>query len=241
VTYRNLAHLAKIVATLDVLSDGRAICGLGTAWFEREHRLYGWDFPPVGTRFDLLEDALELLPLMWGPGSPAFSGRTTAIAEAICYPRPRQERIPVLIGGSGERRTLKLVARQADACNLFGDPEMVAHKLAVLDRHCEAEGRPRESIRVTHLSTALVGGSRAEVNAAVDRLRPRGASPEALASRVNAGTVEDHIGRFRQLAEAGVQTAIVSLPNLGPEALDCFAAVIAAFDPSGVAGSAGEW
>ncbi len=88
VTYRNLAHLAKIVATLDVLSGGRAFCGLGTAWFAREHELYGWDFPPTARRYDLLEDALQLLPLMWGKGSPRFEGRTTTVAAATCYPRP---------------------------------------------------------------------------------------------------------------------------------------------------------
>src|SRR5829696_2891856 len=136
VTYRNIAHLAKLVATLDVLSGGRALCGVGAAWFEREHRLYGWDFPPLRERFARLEDALELLPLMWGPGSPRFEGRTITVSEATCYPRPLQERIPILVGGSGERRTLRLVARHADACNLFGDPERVRRKVAVLREHC---------------------------------------------------------------------------------------------------------
>ena len=86
VTYRNLAHLAKVVATLDVVSGGRALCGLGAAWFEREHRLYGWAFPPLAERYALLEDALELLPLMWGPGSPRFEGRTVTVAEATSLP-----------------------------------------------------------------------------------------------------------------------------------------------------------
>ena len=89
VAYRNLAHLAKVVATLDVVSGGRAMCGIGAGWFEREHKLYGWPFPPLRERFALLEDALELLPLMWGPGTPRFEGRTTTVAEATCYPRPR--------------------------------------------------------------------------------------------------------------------------------------------------------
>src|SRR5204862_6650456 len=101
VTYRNLAHLAKIVATLDVLSGGRAVCGIGAAWFEREHKLYGWELPPPRDRFARLEDALELLPLLWGPGAPRFEGRTVTIPEAICYPRPLQEHVPILIGGSG--------------------------------------------------------------------------------------------------------------------------------------------
>src|ERR671932_1041965 len=108
ITYRNVAHLAKVVATLDVVSGGRAQCGIGAAWFEREHRLYGWDFPPLRERFDRLEDALELLPLMWGPGAPRFDGRTISVEAATCYPRPLQERVTILVGGSGERRTLRL-------------------------------------------------------------------------------------------------------------------------------------
>ena len=152
ITYRNLGHLAKLVATLDVLSGGRAMCGLGAGWFEREHRLYGWDFPPLADRFARLEDALELLPLMWGPGAPRFEGRTLTVGEAVCYPRPLQERVPILVGGSGERRTLRLVARHADACNLFGDPANVRRKLAVLHDHCAAEGRDPAAVAVTHLA-----------------------------------------------------------------------------------------
>ncbi|MGH9273161.1 MAG: LLM class flavin-dependent oxidoreductase, partial [Acidimicrobiales bacterium] len=113
VTYRNLAHLGKQVATLDVLSGGRAFCGIGAAWHAREHDLYGWEFPSVSRRYALLEDALELFPLLWGPGSPAFVGRTVSVPEAICYPRPLQERIPILVGGNGERRTLRLAAQYA--------------------------------------------------------------------------------------------------------------------------------
>ena len=94
VTLRNPAHLAKIVATLDVLSGGRAICGLGLAWWEWEHQLYGWPFPATADRYALLEDTLQLLPVMWGPGSPPFAGRTLKVAETICYPRPVQEHVP---------------------------------------------------------------------------------------------------------------------------------------------------
>jgi F420-dependent oxidoreductase-like protein len=195
ITYRNIAHLAKIVATLDVLSGGRARCGIGAGWFEREHRLYGWEFPPLGERFKLLEDALELLPLMWGPGAPRFEGRTLTVSQATCYPRPLQERIPILVGGSGERRTLRLVARHADACNLFGDPETVRHKLAVLGEHCAAEGREPATIEVTHLARARVVAS--------------GESRDGP----DAATVEEHVGRYRELAESGVQTAIVGLSD----------------------------
>jgi alkanesulfonate monooxygenase SsuD/methylene tetrahydromethanopterin reductase-like flavin-dependent oxidoreductase (luciferase family) len=214
VSYRNLAHLAKLVATLDVLSGGRGLCGLGTGWFEREHALYDWPFPPLRERYALLEDALELLPLMWGPGSPRFQGRTTTVAECTCYPRPLQERVPILVGGSGERRTLRLVARHADACNLFGDAATVRHKLGVLHEWCRVEGRDPAEITVTHLAPARV------IAAGEPREGP------------GAASVEEHVGRYRELAEAGVQTAIVGLSDdRGPEAVTRFADVIAAFRP----------
>jgi len=212
ITYRNIAHLAKIVATLDVLSGGRAMCGLGAAWFEREHRLYGWEFPPLAERYARLEDALELLPLMWGPGAPAFEGRTIRVAEATCYPRPLQERVPILVGGSGERRTLRLVARHADACNLFGDPDTVRRKIAVLHEHCAAEGRDPDAVTVTHFAPARV----------LSAGEPRQGQ--------GAATVEEHVGRFRELAEAGVQTAVAGLSDAaGGESVARFAEIIAAF------------
>ena len=197
ITYRNLAHLAKIVATLDVLSGGRAFCGLGAAWFAREHQLYGWEFPPIRRRYELLEDALQLLPLMWGPGSPRFDGTTITVPEAICYPRPLQARIPIMIGGSGERKTLKLVAHYADACNVFGDAATVRHKVDVLHQHCADAGRDPREITITQLSTP-------------------GSAP-----------IDDQIGRYRELADAGVQRAVVSLDTVA--GIEQFAPVIAAF------------
>jgi F420-dependent oxidoreductase-like protein len=239
VTYRNLAHLAKAVATLDVLSGGRAICGIGAAWYKREHVAYGWPFPPPGDRYRLLEDALQLLPLMWGPGSPPFEGSTTSVPETICYPRPLQEHLPILVGGGGERRTLRLAARYADACNLFGDAVTVRHKVEVLRAHCEEVGRPVEDVEVTHLGPALAASDRRELEAKVEHLRPPSLSPEAFSARTTAATVDDLIGHFRALAEAGVGTAIVSLPDVAdPEALPRFAEVIAAF--SGVTPSPGR-
>jgi F420-dependent oxidoreductase-like protein len=219
VTYRNIAHLGKIVATLDVLSGGRALCGIGAGWYEREHRAYGWEFPPLAERYKLLEDALELLPLMWGPGSPRFEGRTITVSEAICYPRPLQERIPILVGGSGEKRTLRLVARHADACNLFGDADTVRHKLEVLRRHCVAEERDASTITVTHLAPARV----------IESEEAEAAAPSERAA-TGAATVQEHIGRYRGLAEAGVQTAIVALSDAeGSASVSRFADVIAAF------------
>jgi alkanesulfonate monooxygenase SsuD/methylene tetrahydromethanopterin reductase-like flavin-dependent oxidoreductase (luciferase family) len=212
VTYRNLAQLGKQVATLDVLSNGRAFCGLGLAWNEREHELYRWDFPAVAERYDLLEDALELFPLLWGPGAPRFEGRTVTVPEAICYPRPIQERIPIIVGGSGEQRTLRLVARHADGCNLFGDPEVIAHKVAVLHRHCDSEGRDPSAITVTQLSEAAV-------------MDPGG---ERYSDVV--GTVDEQIGRYRELTDAGVQEVFLALHEDGTgEQIERFAPVIAAF------------
>jgi len=215
VTYRNVAHLGKIVATLDVLSGGRAFCGIGVAWFRREHELYGWDFPPVARRYEMLEDALQLLPLMWGKGSPRFEGRTVTVAAATCYPRPLQDHVPILVGGSGERRTLRLVARYADACNLFGSPADVARRVQVLHEHCKALERDPATVTVTNLSeAAILGGS--------------AAAAERYADVV--ATVEEQIGRYRGYAEAGVQEAIVALHLDGTTSqLEAFAPVIAAF------------
>jgi alkanesulfonate monooxygenase SsuD/methylene tetrahydromethanopterin reductase-like flavin-dependent oxidoreductase (luciferase family) len=229
VTYRNVAHLGKIVATLDVLTGGRAWCGIGAAWYEAEHRAYGWPFPPVAERFELLEDALQLFPLLWGPGTPSFEGRRVRVPEAMCYPRPLRGRIPILVGGSGERRTLRLAAQYADACNLFGDTERVRHKIGVLHRHCEDVGRDPDEVEVTHLSTVLVAADPAELDHELVARRPARGT-QAWTRRTNPGTVEDHVIRARALQTAGVDHVIVSLAGLWDSpALERFADVIAAF------------
>jgi alkanesulfonate monooxygenase SsuD/methylene tetrahydromethanopterin reductase-like flavin-dependent oxidoreductase (luciferase family)/predicted kinase len=230
ITFRNVAHLGKMVATLDVLSGGRAVCGLGAAWFAEEHRAFGWTLPPLRERYELLEDALELYPLLWGPGAPAFTGRRIHVAEAACYPRPVQERIPIIVGGSGERRTLRLVAERADGCNLRGDAPTVRHKLGVLAGHCRAVERNPEEIEVTHLSTALAAPTADGVAALAARLRPGQTPPSRYAASVNAATVDEHVRRFGELRRAGVHTAIVRLADLGrdPAAVERFAPVISA-------------
>ena len=230
ITYRNVAHLGKIVATLDALSGGRAECGLGAAWFKAEHDAFGLPFPALADRYALLEDALRFLPVLWGPGSPAFTGRVLRVPEAMCYPRPLQPHVPITVGGNGERHTLRLAATLADACNIIGDAEVVARKVAVLHRHADAAGRDRSAIRITQLSTTLVGRDADEVQRLVASHRPARASPAAWTTRVNAGTVSDQVGRFRALADAGVQSAIVSLPDLGGvEPIERFREVIDAF------------
>jgi F420-dependent oxidoreductase-like protein len=153
VTYRPPGLLAKIVATLDVLSAGRAQLGIGAAWYEREHRGLGVEFPPVSERFERLEETIKVCFQMWSDDDGPFDGRYYHLAETICSPKPLQQpRPPLLIGGSGERKTLRLVARYADACNLFApDPSVVAHKLRVLDEHCVTEGRDPGQISRTIL------------------------------------------------------------------------------------------
>ena len=228
VTYRNLAHLAKLVATLDVLSGGRAWCGLGAGWFEAEHVAYGYRFPSAAERLDLLEDALQLLPLMWAKGSTSFRGKRIEVPETLCYPRPLSAPLPILVGGAGERRTLRLAARYADACNLTGGPEVVRHKVGVLHRHCAEAGRDPAAVRVTHLSTALVAADPAELDAELTRRRP----PRQVArwnAWHNPGTVEDQLLRVRVLQAAGVQDVIVSLTGVWDSpAVERFGQVIAA-------------
>jgi F420-dependent oxidoreductase-like protein len=152
VTYRHPGLLAKTVATLDVLSGGRATLGIGAAWFEREHQGLGVPFPPMAERFERLEEAVQICLQMWDPDQVGpYDGRHYQLAETLCRPAPlAQPHPPVLVGGSGERKTLRLVARYADACNLFaGDPAEVAHKLDVLRRHCDDAGRDESTIHKT--------------------------------------------------------------------------------------------
>ena len=224
ITYRNVAHLGKIVATLDVLSGGRAVCGLGLGWFAAEHAAYGWPFPSVPQRYDLLQDALELLPLLWGPGSPAYSGRVLSVPQALCYPRPLQPHVPIIVGGAGEKRTLRLAAQHADTANVMGDLATVRRKAAVLAEHCANTGR---QVSLSHLSTVLVAPGARELPERVEAARPRGASPARFSAMVNAGTVADHVGRFRELAEAGVSEVMVRLVDTA--SLEAMAEVIAQF------------
>lgn len=153
VTYRHPGLLAKIVTTLDVLSGGRAMLGLGAAWYEREHEGLGVPFPQLRERFERLEETLQIVQQMWSDNDGPYNGLHYQLAETVNVPQPlRQPRPPILIGGVGERRTLRLVARYADACNFFAmGPEFVKAKLDVLAGHCEKEGRDYTSIQKTIL------------------------------------------------------------------------------------------
>lgn len=233
ITHRHPIVLGKMVATLDVLSGGRALCGLGIAWDEEEHLSYGIDFPPVATRYEILEETLQMLPLLWGKGTPEFAGSHIRSPSLVCYPRPLQDRIPIMIGGAGEKRTLRLVARYADACNVFGDPARVAHKVEVLRRHCADLDRDPADVEVTHLTNALAAPDRTTLRETVDRLRDRNTTAEQMMRRVNAGTPEDLVALFRSYAEAGADHSIVSLPHVAePGSIEAFADVIDGFTSS---------
>jgi F420-dependent oxidoreductase-like protein len=154
VTYRYPGLLAKIVATLDVLSEGRAFLGIGAAWYEKEHLALGVPYPPIATRFEMLEEAIQICDQMWSDDEGPYEGKHYQLAETICRPRPIQTpRPPILIGGGGEQKTLRLVAQYADACNLFGgDPELIKHKLKILDEHCAALDRDPATIARTMIA-----------------------------------------------------------------------------------------
>lgn len=155
VTYRHPGLLAKTVTTLDRLSGGRALLGIGAAWYEREHRGLGVPFPPLAERFELLEETLQVCHRLWSDDDGPYEGRHLHLTETAGVPRPLAEpHPPILIGGSGERRTLRLVAEYAQWCNLFGEaPDVVARKLDVLRGHCERLGTDYEAIAKTVISS----------------------------------------------------------------------------------------
>src|SRR6266542_3770503 len=165
VTYRHPGLLAKIVTTLDVVSSGRAELGIGAAWYKREHRGLGVPFPPTSERFERLEEAIQIFLQMWSDDNGPYKGRHYQLTETLCSPMPVSTPRPrILIGGSAERKTLRLVAQYADACNIFGGPDEVAQKLDVLRRHCDAVGRDPNEIEVTATYRDLPpGASVAEV------------------------------------------------------------------------------
>jgi F420-dependent oxidoreductase-like protein len=206
VTYRNPAMLAKIVTTLDVVSSGRAICGLGAAWHDVEHEAFGFDFPSAGERLDRLEEALKICTAMFASEAPTFEGAHYRTHEVLNIPAPVRGRIPIMIGGGGEKRTLKLVAQYADMCNFFGDAEVFRHKIAVLREHCDAIGRDPASITVSRLGTLALTDSKDEA----DQMRK-------VAPVVTAGNEDEIAATIEGLKAAGVQYFIWNMPTATPE------------------------
>jgi alkanesulfonate monooxygenase SsuD/methylene tetrahydromethanopterin reductase-like flavin-dependent oxidoreductase (luciferase family) len=225
VTYRAPGIIAKSLATLDALSGGRAFCGIGAGWWAREHAGFGLPFPGPAERLDQLERAIEIIRALWAAGTKPAAG----LPETTSYPRPVSD-IPIIVGGSGEQRTLRIAARLGDACNLPSDLETLDRKLAVLRGYCAEAGR---DIAVTVLDVPIVGRDREHVAALVEKLRGR--TPAAgYARRHHAGTTAEHVGRYRLLAERGVSTVFVALPDLaGPDDVLRLAPIVAGFAGAG--------
>jgi F420-dependent oxidoreductase-like protein len=174
VTYRNPAFLAKSITTLDVVSGGRAVLGLGAAWNESEHEGYGYAFPPIGERMDRLDEALTICRLMFTEDRPSFSGKHYQIERALNSPKPIQAGgPPILVGGGGEKRTLRIAATHASMTHWFAARmEVLRHKTEVLERHCEAVGRDPSTIVKTLGSPVLPVATEREAAAALERIAP---------------------------------------------------------------------
>jgi F420-dependent oxidoreductase-like protein len=206
VGYRNPAHLAKIAAGVDIISRGRLTLGIGAGWNVQEYIQYGWTFPEKpAVRIKQMEEAIQLITTMWREPRATFDGKYFHIKEAMLEPKPVQKpHPPILIGGSGEQLTLRAVARWGDACNVFGDPEMVKKKYAILRKHCEDAGRDYNSIQRTNLTALLVAKNESELQAKKQRMQ----LPELF--RGYALTVSQAVDLFGQYQDAGTQMLIVS-------------------------------
>ncbi|MGA2036128.1 MAG: LLM class F420-dependent oxidoreductase [Acidimicrobiales bacterium] len=215
VTYRNPALLAKEVTAIDVLSGGRAVLGIGAAWFDDEHEGLGFDFPSLTERFGRLDEALRICRAMFREDAPSFEGRYYSIHNAANYPRPLQPGgPPILVGGSGERRTLRLVAEHADACNIFGDVDTVRHKLAVLDSHCEAVGRDPSTVTRTRLGTLVIADTQKEADRRIKELASRRGQDEAsLRSTVTAGDADAVVEEVGAFFDAGLDGLVFNMPD----------------------------
>ncbi|MFZ9628708.1 MAG: LLM class F420-dependent oxidoreductase [Ilumatobacteraceae bacterium] len=220
-TYRNPAFLAKQVTALDVISKGRAIWGIGAGWFEREHLDYGYEFGTFTERFEKLEEGLQIITSMFVNDTTTLEGKWFTVRNAFNVPKPVQAGgPPVLIGGSGERKTLRMVAQYADACNVFGTPDQVRHLMGVLDAHCERLGRdPREICR-TRLGTLVIGETMADAQRALS-LRLGGRSVDELHPDMQArvrdqfivGDPDTVVAAVHQLREAGLDGLIFNMAN----------------------------
>jgi F420-dependent oxidoreductase-like protein len=216
VTYRNPAILAKTVTTLDVITGGRAILGIGAAWYDVEHDGLGVDYPSDGDRLDRLEEAVRICRAMFRDERPTFTGRYFRTNDAWNVPPPMQPGgPPILIGGGGEKRTLRLVARYADFCNVIGDLATIRRKVDVLRRHCESEGRDPTEVTVSRLSTLVLTDSEDETVATRAFLR----DAVGEESGFNVGREEEILEQLEELRSAGVDYFIFNMPTSGPDAV----------------------
>jgi F420-dependent oxidoreductase-like protein len=224
IMYRYPAVLAKLAATLDVLSKGRLFMGIGAAWNEDESNAYGIHFPPVSERLSRLEEAIQIIRKMWTEEpSASFNGKYYQIRNAYCNPKPIQKPSPpILVGGGGERKTLKIVAKYADACNLFGSAETVKRKLNILKEHCTTIGRDYDSILKTKLGIVVVDDEKQTSEKKIEQIF-KGMPEEQIREFAIYGTPEDVLRQIQLFEQVDIQYLIVDLdPTRELEALDVF-------------------
>ena len=189
VTYRYPGVLVKSMTTLDVLAGGRSYFGIGAAWNEEESKALGTPFPPISTRFEMLEEALQIAKQMWSDNNGPYNGKHYQLGETLCSPQPiSRPHPPILVAGSGEKKTLRIVAQYADACNLYGDETTIKAKLEVLKRHCDTLKRDFSTIEVTTLDTVTL-------------------APGKMSAK-------DVIAKCKSLAGIGVHHALFNMPNV---------------------------
>ena len=214
--YRNPALLAKMGATVDIISNGRLNMGIGAGWFETEAKAYSIPYYNVGERLKRLDEALQIIRGMWSSKKFSFKGEYYQIEDALCEPKPVQKPYPpIWIGGSGEKVTLKLVARYGNACNLFGEPEAIKRKLGVLAAHCKTVGRNYNEIQKTRLGHIVVGKTESEVKVMLAKERHPGMSDEEYAAYAIYGTPDEVADKIQDLVDAGLDYLIfnVHFPN----------------------------
>ena len=216
VTYRNPALVAKMVTTLDVISKGRAICGIGAAWNESEHVGYGFDFPPIRERMDRLDEALTIIKLMFTQERRSFTGTHYRIDRALNEPRPLQPRGPkILVGGGGETRTLRLVARHADMSHWFGSLADITRKSEILNRYCEEEGRDPATIVKTMGSPVVLVENEGQAKSVMERM------PPARRAMFQPATPEQAAEILKDFVAVGIQGFTFNNPTLRtPEEFD---------------------
>jgi F420-dependent oxidoreductase-like protein len=213
VMYRNPALLAKITTTIDIISGGRAVLGLGAGWYEEEHLAYGYGFPPLKERFERLEDALRICRAMFTEEEPTVEGKHHSVRDVLNNPRPIRGDIPILVGGSGERKTLRFVARYADGCNFFGDLERVKHLLGVLERHCEEVGRDPAEITKTRMATVLIAPTHDEAQKRLRQAQEAGHG-DRLATSGLIGDPGEVAEQAQPFLDAGLDGLTFSMPQV---------------------------
>jgi F420-dependent oxidoreductase-like protein len=226
VSYRHPAVLAKMAATLDHVSGGRFILGLGAGWHQQEYHAYGLPFPPIGRRLKELDEALAIVRRMWTEEPATYFGEHFHIEDAYCRPRPLQSpHLPILVGGTGERVLLRLVAEHADIWNNLGwAHRQVAKKIEVLERHCEAVKRDFDSIEISQQTIAAIGETEAEARRATDAVLAEVPFLSGGRDVIIAGTPEECIERVKQTVAMGPTTLVMSFGrNPSIETLELFA------------------